>query len=333
MNLEVLGIGNPIIDMYARIGSEQLHCIQKYLSAAEGGGTFHVQEDVFDDLLTCLEPEHTVPGGGAVNTIRILSQLGHTTGFIGGLGEAHHHIFSRELQLHGIVDYTSTFYGRPCGRSICVQQGPHSVLIFNPAAAAELQQLEPQVLQRVKPKLIYIEGFVLPRYPLIRQLLEGRSTTDAQVAVDLGAAAIAGTHKDFLLGTVLPAVSYLFGTEAEIEALEVEPSKLLSILKSSPLGSATLVVKRGALGSTIYTSETSLKVPPCEACVRDTIGAGDAYAAFYLSAILRGESVHDAAQAASYGSSLTLSRFGGKIGTDSIQQINTKNSRHRLNIE
>ncbi len=329
MNLEVLAIGNPIIDMYARIGNEQLHCIQKYLSAAEWGCTFHVQEEVFDGLLTCLEPEHTVPGGGAFNTIRVLSQLGHTTGFIGGLGEEPPHIFSRELHLHGIADYTSTFYGRPCGRSICVQEGPHSLLIFNPAAAAELQRLEPQVSQGVYPKLIYIEGFVLPRYPLIRELLEGRSTTDAQVAVDLGAPAIAGSHKDFLLSTVLPAASYLFGTEAEIAALGAGPSKLLSTLKHSSSESATLVVKRGALGSTIYTSKTSLRIPPCEACVRDTTGAGDAYAAFYLSAVLRGESVLDAARAASYGSSLTLSRFGGKIETDSVQQFTSKNKAHR----
>ena len=38
-----------------------------------------------------------------------------------------------------------------------------------------------------------------------------------------------------------------------------------------------------------------------------------AYAAFFLSRLLRGSSFEEAAQAAARGSSLTLSRFGGKI--------------------
>src|SRR6056297_1841426 len=119
MNITLLGMGNPIFDMYSSIDNQQLSCIQQYVNSAAWGQTLHVEDSLFEQLLTCVKPELVIPSGGAFNTIRILAQLGHSTGFIGTLGGREtpishkppltDNVFHREMRSHGIIEYTHTY--------------------------------------------------------------------------------------------------------------------------------------------------------------------------------------------------------------------------------
>ncbi|MDJ0349758.1 sugar kinase [Cryobacterium sp. PH29-G1] len=59
-------------------------------------------------------------------------------------------------------------------------------------------------------------------------------------------------------------------------------------------GVGTLVVKRGASGASVYFAGTVAHAPAIPVTVRDTIGAGDAFTAGYLSAVLDGRSAAEA---------------------------------------
>lgn len=319
-------MGNPIFDMYSSIDNQQLSCIRQYVDSAAWGRTLHVEDSVFEQLLTCLEPELVIPGGGAFNTIRILAQLGHSTGFIGTLGGRETPIshkspltdkaFHREMRKHGIVEYTRTADDQPCGRSLCLYQGSHSLLIFNPAAAAMLQNLGKDFLKKTEPYLIYVEGFLLPRQRLLQEICNRQYYSGATIAVDLGAPAIVKHNRDFIVNTVLPHTTYLFGTEAELNALHIGYENIRARLVKG-----TLVVKKGAKGSSIYHNSGFLEIPPHKAEVLDPTGAGDAYAAFYLSGILQGMTAGTAAEAAAYGSSLVLSNLGGLMNTSAVTSV------------
>src|SRR6056297_3166076 len=323
MNSTLLGVGNPIFDMYSSIDNQKLSCLQQVVDSAEWGQTFHVEDSVFEQLLTCIEPELVIPGGGAFNTIRILAQLGHSAGFIGTLGGRETPIahkppltekaFHREMREHGILEYTHTDKHQPCGRSLCLYQGSQCLLIFNPAAAAKLQHLEDNLLKKTEPRLIYVEGFLLPRHRLLQKICDWQRYSGVEIAIDLGAPALVRHNRDFIVSTVLPHTTYLFGTEAEISALQIGYKNIIS-----KLANGTLVVKRGAEGSSIYHKSGFFQIPPHKSRVIDSTGAGDAYAAFYLSGKLHGMTAETAAKAAAYGSSLVLSNWGGYIDSAAI---------------
>lgn len=57
------------------------------------------------------------------------------------------------------------------------------------------------------------------------------------------------------------------------------------------LGVSDVVVKRGAAGAGVYTAEGHLDAPAIAVTSVDTVGAGDAFTAGYLSALLDGEGV------------------------------------------
>ncbi len=359
-----------------------------------------------------LVPGTLVPGGGAMNTVRILSQLGHCTGFIGGLGgsgglgrcgglsssgklskpgelswpgeDLSAEAFRKELAEFGIADYTRSFPHASCGRSLVIKGEGGDLLLFSPGAAGELISIAeeptdleehgagleehgagrkeqgygcdahcagrkglPSSLSTLSPELIYLEGFILPRQSLMRQIFSLQDSSRATLAVDLGAAPLVAANRDFILQELLPRTAFLFGTQEEFSALGADPRETAALLGSSTLGAAVGgeatagrepadggggdrggeakaggagccgVVKRGPLGSQLLFGGELIDVPaapvPGGEALVDSLGAGDAYAAFFLSRLLRGSSFEEAAQAAARGSSLTLSRFGGKI--------------------
>lgn len=356
MKTEILGIGNPIFDICAHIELDALPFLRTLLPAADWGQTFHVDDARFEKLCAGLHcrAETVLPGGGAFNTIRILAQLGHSTGFVGGLGEVPYPLptaqgtpphtaehgslqslsaaaFRNELQRQGIRDCTRSFAGRPCGRSLCLKSGTREILIFNPAAAASLRHLDRWAAKcmALPLKLMYIEGFTLPRRALVRKLLQHSQSSPARVALDLGAAPLVASQKEFILQEVLPAVTYLFGTEDELAALDCDPSDLLRLpdRRAEKSEERTVVVKRGADGSTVMQGNDLFAVPARPAAVKDTTGAGDAYSAFYLSEVLRGTRPARAAEIAAYASARFLSQFGGFLETAEVEAVfNT--SRH-----
>jgi sugar/nucleoside kinase (ribokinase family) len=179
-----------------------------------------------------------------------------------------------------------------------------------------LQNLGKDLLKKTEPHLIYVEGFLLPRHRLLQEVCDWQRRSGATIAVDLGSQALVQHNRDFLLSTVIPHTTYLFGTEAELGALQIGYEDI-----QLKLANGTVVVKKGAAGSSIYHRFGLLEIPPHEAAVLDSTGAGDAYAAFYLSAILHGAPPKAAAEAAAYGSSLVLSNFGGYIDAAAVASV------------
>ncbi|HDQ14997.1 MAG TPA: hypothetical protein ENN41_09325 [Sediminispirochaeta sp.] len=327
--IEIIAVGNPIIDIYAGIDEQGFSCLKKTAPDFEWGQVRHVDDELFAELLSCVDPEDIVPGGGAYNALRILAQRGFRTGFVGALGGGAAstaddtapsavggmsfgpELFREEMRHFGIVDLTATVSGRPTGRSLCLRDtagGAESLLIFNPAAATELGAISEDASGTLKPRLIYLEGFVLPRTALVEDILAWRGRVGAKLAVDLGASPIVGARRDFLLEELLPRTSFLFGTKEELEAFGLMYDELLHRMNRG-----VLVCKKGPDGSSVLFGESRIDVPARAVSVLDTTGAGDAYAAFFLTEYLRGRTVEQAAESAAYGSSLVLRQYGGRI--------------------
>jgi sugar/nucleoside kinase (ribokinase family) len=124
--------------------------------------------------------------------------------------------------------------------------------------------------------VLHVSGYALLREPISHAaLLAVQLARDlgAQVSVDVAAwteiRAFGPVLFRELLDTIAPDV--LFATEAEWE-----------MLGGAYLTAPTGVIKRGARGCTVVTSEARLDLAPVEADVVDTTGAGDALAAGFL---------------------------------------------------
>ena len=82
LNMEILGIGNAIVDVICKVGDNYLK-----ENGLEKSTMKLVNENEFKKLLSNLKIEETVSGGSIANSIVGLAQLNNNVGFIGKISD------------------------------------------------------------------------------------------------------------------------------------------------------------------------------------------------------------------------------------------------------
>jgi 2-dehydro-3-deoxygluconokinase len=100
------------------------------------------------------------------------------------------------------------------------------------------------------------------------------------------------------LTPLLATIDVLFAGEGELSLLTAEPAEQEAVHAVHATGVAEVVIKRGSRGATVHTQETVhteetvhtkgniIHAPAVPVTAVDTVGAGDAFAAGYLAALL-----------------------------------------------
>lgn len=110
-------------------------------------------------------------------------------------------------------------------------------------------------------------------------------------------------------------------SDAEILLNERNPEKIIK--KILPMGPEIVVVKLGKEGAMAATSEVLVKKPGFEVPVVDVIGAGDAFAAGFISSILRGWSIDKALEYGNAAGALVVTVRGDIENLPSIDDVET----------
>lgn len=153
-------------------------------------------------------------------------------------------------------------------------------MLSDRGAATELDTVDPSWLDGVT--LLHVPVYSLVVEPLgtaARSLVDGAHQAGIPVSVDTSSAAVLSDHGVDRSRGLLQRLgaSVVLANEAEAELLD---------LRAQPIAGAVLVIKRGG-GSTLLIDgdrREEVEVPPAE--VVDTTGAGDAFAAGFLTAWL-----------------------------------------------
>ena len=80
-HFRILGFGHAIVDLLAKTSINTIH--QHHV---KHGGMTLIDNNNAAPLLKELDISVQAPGGSTANTIRYLANLGHNTGFVGGIG-------------------------------------------------------------------------------------------------------------------------------------------------------------------------------------------------------------------------------------------------------
>jgi 2-dehydro-3-deoxygluconokinase len=100
---------------------------------------------------------------------------------------------------------------------------------------------------------------------------------------------------------------------------ESEPAAIAAGL--GRLGVKTVIVKLGAAGCYVKSAQDSFISPGFAVQPVDTTGAGDCFAAGFLAAICRGQSLADAARYANAAGALATLGLGGADSAPTISQL------------
>lgn len=304
----LIGVGSPLVDLLAHVPDE-------FLSEVGGlkGGTELVNaetQSAFRAKLTSA-PERA-PGGSAANTVVGASRLGLKTGMLCKVGDDADAAFYRDCMAQAGID-TASFKvnrGEPTGTclSLITPDGQRTMRTYLGAAAT--LSLEDITAADFEPFLhVHAEGYLLFNPDLIKHILQCAKAAECTVSLDVSAPeVILAAGVDALRSLLTDSVDMVFANEDEAEAFSRTPDEhagLLAFGECCPLA----VVKLGARGVSILQDGHETFVPSDPVRAVDTTGAGDLWAAGFLSGILTHQSLEDSA------------RRGAALGAHVVQQV------------
>jgi sugar/nucleoside kinase (ribokinase family) len=287
---DVLGLGNAIVDVIAR--SEEDFLLKQGMRK---GTMALIDEARAEAIYDAMGPAIEVSGGSAANTIVGLASLGSRAAFVGKvkddqLGRA----FSHDIRAAGVTFATPpAAAGASTGRCyvLVTPDGERTMNTFL-GAAQDLHPADIDAATVAASTVTYLEGYLWdPKNAKDAFLKAAKIAHQAErtVALSLSDAFCVDRWRDEFLQLMRSrTVDLIFANEAELQSLyqTADFDTAFAALRAD-IGAA--VITRSARGCLVLGPDGTEAVPafPVERVV-DTTGAGDLFAAGFLSGLARG---------------------------------------------
>ena len=318
--LDVLGIGNAIVDVLARADDDFLtrHGMVK--------GTMQlIGAEEAERLYDAMGPGVEVSGGSAANTIAGLAGLGAMAAFIGVVRDD---LLGRVFR-HDIVSLGVHFptpardHGDPTARSL-VLVSPDAQRTMNTYLGAS-QSLGPKDVDEelvARADILYLEGYLFDP-PAAKEAFYKAARhahqNGGRVALTLSDPFCVERHREEFRVLVKDEVDILFANEAEIITLFETNSfdeAVEAVRRLAPIAALT----RSELGSVVVAGKETHAVPAEPVSyVIDTTGAGDLFAAGFLYGLGRGHALADCARLGNLAAAEIISHIGARPEVDLAQ--------------
>ena len=316
--LDVIAIGNAIVDVMAPADEATI----ERLGLAKGGMTL-VDTARAQELYDAMGPAKEISGGSAANTLAGLAALGAKCAFIGQvaddqLGE----VFAHDIRAGGIAFATPARAEQPPTARCLIFVTPDGQRTMNTFLGAS-QFLPADALDEAviaSAKVLYLEGYLWdpeePRAAMRRAIAAARDA-GREVAFTLSDAFVISRHGDDFRALIEAGqIDILFANADELAALTGEAEFEAGLAALTPKV-ATLVVTRGENGAVALTKgeRAEVSAEPIERVI-DTTGAGDLFAAGFLSGHVRCASLAECLKLGAICAAEIIGHYGARPEAD-----------------
>ena len=312
-SIDVLGIGSAIIDHLSLVNDEALAATK-----LSKGTMSLIDYSERSRLSNAVTSDSVQSGGSIANSIFHLAGLGSRCQFIGkvAIDTAGDRIVE-EFNRAGVKFFTSRIEPEPATgqcfilitpdaqRTMCTYLGASTTL--------SLKDIDPQAARQVSCQ--FSEGYLWDS-PSARELILEQTKLarrhDTVIAFSLSDPLLVERHRQALTHYVEQDVDVLFANEFEAQAL-YRTNGFESTINQLRDKVSLLVLTRGAAGSVAIQGDQVYECPADPvANVRDTTGAGDAYAAGFLHGLTRKLSVPQCMSLGSRQAAHVVEKLGGR---------------------
>lgn len=294
---DIIGLTNVLTDVIIPATDEDI----AFLGLKKG---FHnrmtwIDQHRLKDFLKNREQEYCA-GGSPANVIFDSAALGLKTGLIGVVGDdIIGSDYLMDLVERGIKDFIDIQQGESgiCYTLISDDGEKTSFSGMGVAAKFSLERCL-DIDDLPETRFFHTSGYELYSNPSeTLKIMNAMANNGARISFDLGDPRMVAKNRDLFLD-VAKRTEVLFMTEEESSALtEKSPEDSLEyISKICPV----VILKKGSNGSSVRSGEERYDIPIYPVEVISKCGAGDAYAAGFLSARLNGLDLEKCGHSGSY---------------------------------
>ncbi|MXO47952.1 adenosine kinase [Erythrobacter vulgaris] len=315
---DVVAIGNAIVDVMAPCEDELI----EELGLAKGGMTL-VDTERAQELYDAMGRATEISGGSAANTLAGMAALGSQCAFVGQVAKDQlGDIFAHDIRAVGIDFDTQPREGDPPTARCLIFVTPDGERTMNTFLGAS-QFLPPAALDEeliASAGVLYLEGYLWdPEEPrsAMRRAIDVSRDAGRKVAFTASESFVIERHGDDFRALIEEGkIDILFVNEHELATLtgKTDFEAGLDALKDKV---PTLVATRSAKGAVAIANGERAEVPAEPiAKVVDTTGAGDLFAAGFLTGHTRGENLETCLRMGAICAGEIISHIGARSEKD-----------------
>jgi len=317
-NLDVVGVGNAIVDVLAPVGESFIveHRLDK-------GRMALIDADRAADLYAEMPEGMEMSGGSAANTMVGVAALGGRAGYIGKVADDDlGRVFRQDLADAGVDFDVDNGTHLPTARCL-IQVTPDAQRTLNTylGISAHLSPADVDADLVASARILYCEGYLwdtADAKAAIRHAMDLARAAGRTVSLTLSDGFCVDRHRDEWRELLVDRVDVVFGNAEEVCSLfEVDDLDRAIQALSSEVGLAFVTL--GGRGSLVVQGSDRIPVVADELhVVVDTTGAGDLYAAGVLYGLSQGAALDHAARLGSIAAAEVISHLGARPEMDLV---------------
>ncbi len=308
--MEILGIGNAIVDVLCKVPNNFL--IKNSLTK----GTMKlVDEAEFKKLISSLKIEETISGGSVANSIVGIAQLGNKVGFIGKvnddeLGAKYENGLKKENVKYL---YQKKYENLSTGTClILITPDSERTMCTFLGIAGKINEADINENEVREAKMIFLEGYLWdegdPKKAFEKAIKHSNKT-----AMSLSDKFCVDRHKCNFLDLVKDKIEITFANEEEINSL-IDAKKFEEVIDFGREIKKLLIITRGEKGAVVINKDKITEVKANKDLkIVDLTGAGDLFAAGYLHGHLNNLSEESCLNKATEMSSKIIQQIGARF--------------------
>lgn len=313
---DVLGVGNAIVDVLARVEESFLeeHAVPRQ-------GMNLIDEARAEALYAAMPPAVEVSGGSAANTIAGIASFGGETAYLGKVADDQlGTVFAHDLRALGVDFDTAPLKGGPATARSLILVTPNAERYMNTFLGASTLFDEKDIDQArvAAAQIVYLEGYLFDREEAKAAFVrasEIAKANDRKVALTLSDGFCVDRHRASFRQLVAHHIDILFANEEELLSLYETPD-FDAALQAARADNVLAFVTRSAKGSVILAGdEVHVVDAVAPTALIDTTGAGDQYAAGALFGLTHGRALIDCGRLGSLAAAEVIGHFGPRPET------------------
>ena len=308
----VVGIGSALLDFTFEVNDEVLENLnlkKSDMTLIDEDRSFEIFEKLknYDISITA--------GGSSANCVSGVSNLGGKGIFVGSTGDDKYAESYKNFTEESNVKFVDVKHEGKTGHAITfITPDSERTFATHLGAAIKFNSEDVDESNIKSAAILHFEGFLFESPEILKACIKAMDIAKKNgllISVDLSDSALIGRIKDVLKKIISEYADIVFANEDEAFAYTGlnEEKALDKIYEECDFA----VVKLGEKGSLIKTNEKKYEIPPFEADLVNTNGAGDMYAAGVIYGITNQLDPFISGKIGSYAASLVVSSSSARL--------------------
>jgi adenosine kinase len=311
---DIVGIGNAIVDLIAEVDDSYL----KKNKIIKGSMSL-VDYDVVNRIGNEVNIIRTISGGSVANSIVSMAQQNLKTAFIGKvnqdeLGEKFSQGLKKEKVEFKISKSSTNKYTARC--VILISTDAERTMNTYLGISQELteEDIDPGIISN--SSMLYLEGYLWDldnAKKAIKKSISAAKNSETLVAFSISDTFCVDRFREEFIDLINNSADLIFANESEIKSL-YETSELDIAIKKCQETNKVFAITLGDKGAKIIHKDKIIKIEPEKIDkLVDTTGAGDLFAAGFLSEYIRTQDLGSSGKLGVKMASIIIQQFGARI--------------------